>query len=307
MKNPKVFIVILNFNSFMDTKECLQSLKCIDYDNYEIIVVDNCSVDDSLKNLKMEFPEYKIMKTDRNIGYANGNNIAIKYALANGCEYVCVLNNDVVVEKDFLSKIINVMQSQSQIGIAGPCICKYNHRNVIQAMGANINLFTGLTQGRSKGDKYSELKPENTEVDYLGGACFVAKRGVFDTIGLIPENYFLFFEETEFCLKAARAGYKLLCIYQSKIYHKGSSTIAKYNGLSYYFLNRNRVVFVRRNANSFEKLVFYIYIFVEAVGRIIIRREPLILIKNIIDGFRANKKEIDLASIKSFDLDSSKK
>ncbi len=307
MKSPKVFIVILNFKSFLDTKECLQSLKSIDYDNYEIIIVDNCSMDDSFKRLEIEFPEYKIMKTDRNIGYANGNNLAIKYALDNDNDYVCVLNNDVVVEKDFLSKIITTMERRPDVGIAGPCICKYSDRNVIQAMGGNINLYTGLTQGRLKGDKYNELKQENTEVAYLGGACFVAKREVFNSIGLIPENYFLFFEETEFCLKATRAGYKLLCVYESRIYHKGSSTISKYNGLSYYFLNRNRVIFMRRNANFFQKSVFFIYIFIEAVGRIIIRREPFTLLKNIIHGFTANKKEIDLDSIISFTSDSSKK
>mgnify|MGYP001459872522 CR=1 FL=1 len=300
MKSAKVFIVILNFNSFLDTKECLQSLQSLDYDNYEIVVVDNCSVDDSFKELKIQFPEYKMMKTNKNIGYANGNNIGIKYAMDKGSEYVCVLNNDVVVEKDFLSKIIKVMESQPQVGIAGPCICKYSDRNIIQAMGGNINLFTGLTQGIHKGNKYSKLRPENTEVAYLGGACFVAKSEVFNNIGFIPENYFLFFEETEFCLKAARAGYKLLCIYESKIYHKGSSTIAKYNGLSYYFLNRNRVVFMRRNANVFQKSVFFIYIFIEAGGRIIIRREPFALIKNIIHGFTANKNKIDIESINHF-------
>ncbi|WP_035796670.1 glycosyltransferase family 2 protein [Clostridium akagii] len=300
MTSPKVFIVILNFKSFLDTKECLQSLKSIDYDNYEIVVVDNCSNDDSFKKLKIEFPGYKILSTDRNIGYANGNNLAIKYALDNCAEYVCVLNNDVVVEYDFLSKIIDVMKCDPEVGIAGPCICKYSDRNVIQAMGANINLYTGLTQGRFKGAKYNEIKPENTEVAYLGGACFVAKKNVFNSIGIIPENYFLFFEETEFCLKATRAGYKLLCVYGSRIYHKGSSTISKYDGLSYYFLNRNRVIFMRRNANAFEKSVFSIYIFIEAMGRIIIRHEPSTLLKNIFYGFTANKKEIDVEAIKSF-------
>lgn len=307
MKSPKVFIVILNFNSFLDTKECLQSLKSIDYDNYEIMIVDNCSDDNSVKRLKIEFPEYKILKSDKNHGYANGNNIGIQYAIDNGNDYVCVLNSDVVVEKDFLSKIISAMVSNDEVGIAGPCICKYSDRSIIQAMGANINLYTGLTQGRHKGAKYSEIKPENTEVAYLGGACFVAKREVFNRIGLIPENYFLFFEETEFCLKATRAGYKLLCVYESRIYHKGSSTIAKYSGLSYYFLNRNRVVFMRRNANIFQKSIFSIYIFIEAVGRIIIRHEPVNLLENIIYGFTANKNEIDIKSIKSFIKASSKK
>jgi GT2 family glycosyltransferase len=300
MESPKVFVIILNFNSFKDTKECLESIKNIDYDNYEIIVVDNCSEDQSYTKLKEEFPEYTMLKTHKNNGYAEGNNLGIKYALDKGSDYICVLNNDVVVETNFLSKVIDVMEKEKNIGIAGPCICNYNEKNVIQAMGANINLYTGLTQGKFKGTKYEEKEKENIFVDYLGGACFVAKSEVFHKIGLIPENYFLFFEETEFCLKATRAGYKLLCVYDSRIYHKGSSTISKYSGLSYYFLNRNRVIFIRRNANIFQKFIFSIYIFIEALGRIILRREPIALIKNIIHGFKADIDTIDINFVQLF-------
>jgi GT2 family glycosyltransferase len=241
-----------------------------------------------------------MLKTHKNNGYAEGNNLGIKYALDKGSDYICVLNNDVVVETNFLSKVIDVMEKEKNIGIAGPCICNYNEKNVIQAMGANINLYTGLTQGKFKGTKYEEKEKENIFVDYLGGACFVAKSEVFHKIGLIPENYFLFFEETEFCLKATRAGYKLLCVYDSRIYHKGSSTISKYSGLSYYFLNRNRVIFIRRNANIFQKFIFSIYIFIEALGRIILRREPIALIKNIIHGFKADIDTIDINFVQLF-------
>lgn len=299
MKNPKVFIVVLNFNSYMDTKECLNSLENIDYKNYEVVIVDNSSVDGSFEKLKNEFRDYKILRTNENKGYANGNNLGMEYALKNGAEYICVLNNDVVVESNFLSKIIDAMVDKN-VGIAGPCICSYNNRENIQAMGANINLYTGLTQAKNKGKKYSSFENKNIKVDYLGGACFVVKREVIDKIGLIPENYFLFFEETEFCLSTARSGYELICVCSSKIYHKGSSTISKYSGLSYYFLNRNRVIFMRRNANVFQMLIFSIYIFIEAVGRIIIRREPTGLLKNIISGFKGDKNKIDMKKVKSF-------
>lgn len=296
---PKVFIIILNYNSFEDTKECLMSLNNADYRNKEIVIVDNCSTDGSYEKILSEFKQYKIIKSSDNLGYACGNNLGIKYALNNGADYVCLLNNDVVVEADFLSKVVDVLESEQEIGIAGPCICKYTQPNVIQAMGANINLYTGLTQGRYKGLKYSDIPKENVFVDYLGGACFVCRREVFEKIGLIPENYFLFFEETEFCLNASRSGFKLLCVYESRVYHKGSSTISKYSGLSYYFLNRNRVIFIRRNANAVQKAVFSVYIFIEAIGRIIIRREPKELLYNFIHGFKGNTENIDVNKVKS--------
>lgn len=298
--SPKVFIVILNFNSFEDTEECLISLEKLDYNNYEIIIIDNSSNDNSYDKLKKRFVKYNIIKSNENLGYANGNNIGIKYALENKADYICVLNNDVIVEDDFLDKIIKVMEDDKDIGLAGPCICKYHDKNIIQAMGANINLYNGLTQGKYKNYKYNDIPQKDIQVDYLGGACFVCRREVFEKIGFIPENYFLFFEETEFCYKASKRGYKLICVYESKIYHKGSSTISKYSGLSYYFLNRNRVIFIRRNANFLEKCIFSIYIFIEAIARIILRREPLTLIKNIIHGFKADMKSIDMEMIKSF-------
>lgn len=298
--SPKVFIVILNFNSFEDTEECLISLEKLDYSNYEVVIVDNLSTDNSYEKLKKRFIKYNIMRSNKNLGYANGNNIGIKYALESGAEYICILNNDVIVERNFLDKIITVMEDKRDIGLAGPCICQYDYKNSIQAMGANINLYTGLTQGKYKNYKYSEIPNKNILVDYLGGACFICRRQVFEDIGLIPENYFLYFEETEFCYRASIKGYKLLCVYDSKVYHKGSSTISKYKGLSYYFLNRNRVIFIRRNANIIPKIVFSVYIFVEAVGRILIRKEPVNLIKNIIEGFKADKNIIDMKTINKY-------
>lgn len=300
MSEPKVFIVILNYNTINDTLECITSLKNIDYINYEIVVVDNSETVDCYNLLKDKFNEYKIIRTDENLGYANGNNIGIKYALDNGADYICVLNNDVVVEENFLSKIVEVLNNNKDVGIAGPCICEYKDRSKVQCAGASISLYTGLTKRVGKGMSYDNKNKENMIVDFLGGACFVCKRQVFEKIGLIPENYFLFFEETEFCIRVQKAGYKLLCVYGSKVYHKGSATISKFGGLSYYFLNRNRVVFIKRNSNAFQKVIFSMYIFIEAIGRILIRREPKLLIKNLICGFKADINEVHSKERKQF-------
>lgn len=300
MNEPKVFIIILNYNTINDTLECIKSLKNIHYSNYEIVVVDNSEAIDCYNSLKLKFSEYKIIRADQNLGYANGNNIGIKYALDNGADYICVLNNDVVVEEDFLSKIVKVLNANKCVGIAGPCICEYKDKSKVQCAGANISLYTGLTKRIGMGVTYDNSNKGNSTVDFLGGACFVCKREVFEKIGLIPENYFLFFEETEFCIRAQKNGYKLLCVYESKVYHKGSATISKFGGLSYYFLNRNRVVFIKRNSNAIQKLVFSIYIFIEAIGRIIIRKEPKQLIKNLICGFKADINLVDLKEISYF-------
>jgi len=284
----------------METIECIDSVFNITYPNFQIIVVDNNSNDNSVEILKQKYPMLYIIDNKNNFGYANGNNQGIKYALQQGAKYICILNNDVIVEKNFLEPLINRFDLDKSIGIVGPCICEYLNQNLIQAMGANINLFTGLTQPKYKKKEYKNIKNNDITVDYLGGACFVVKSEVFNKIGLIPENYFLFFEETEFCLKALRNKFKLMCVSESKVYHKGSATISKFQGLSYFFLNKNRIVFMRRNANMIEKIIFFIYLNFETLGRMIIRRESLDLIKCYVEGYKCNKNAMDYDSIKKF-------
>ncbi|KHD38450.1 rhamnosyltransferase [Clostridium acetobutylicum] len=299
-RNPKIYIIILNYNAYEDTLECVKSIGNIDYDNYELVLVDNSSTDDSYVKLKESLPSYNIIKSKENLGYANGNNIGIKYALENGADYICILNNDVVVEKDFLNKLVDKIIEKEDVGIVGSCICDYYRREIIQGMGAHINLYFAAARRYFKGKNYNEIEKKDIFVDYLEGACFLVKSEVFEKIGLIPENYFLFFEETEFCTRAINAGYKIMCIYESKVYHKGSATINKFGSLSYAYLNRNRVIFVRRNSKWYQKIIFAIYIFIEAFGRIVIRKEPLTLFKYILGGFKSNKESIDVIDVKSY-------
>lgn len=296
-ESPKVYFIVLNFNAYKDTIECLKSLKAITYPNYEIVVVDNASKDNSFEKISETFKDITLLRSENNYGYANGNNIGIKYTLSKKAEYVCILNNDVVVEKNFLEPLMERMLIEPQLGLIGPCICDFYQRDHIQAMGSSLNMVTGLTRARLKNDLWEEHKEEEREVGYLGGACFIIKAEVFNKIGFIPENYFLFFEETEFCLKALQSEFKMLCLAKSRVYHKGSFTISKYSGLSYFFLNRNRVIFMRRNANKLEFTLFSIYLFIEALGRIVIRREKFKLFSHLIEGFSADKNNIDLEKV----------
>jgi len=257
---PLVYTVLLNFNSAEDTINCIESINKITYPNIKIVVVDNNSSDNSVEFLKSSDINFKLILSKDNFGYAKGNNLGIKYALEDSAEYICILNSDVEVEESFLEPIIKLLSENNETGIAGPCICDFENKDRVQSLGAYINLYTGLAMGRNKGSLYSSINESIIDVDYLGGACFVCKKEVFEKIGLIPEIYFLFYEETEFCLKAKHQGYSLKCIPESRVYHKGSATISKYNGLSYYFLNRNRIIFMKRNADLLHKIIFALYL-----------------------------------------------
>lgn len=294
--DPLVYIVILNFNSIDETLICLKSLEKITYPNFKIVVVDNASCDDSIEKLET-IDDIKLIKNTQNFGYANGNNIGVKYALDCSADFVCVLNNDVEVEESFLEPLIAYLTAHSDVGITGPCICDFKNRNIIQALGADINFYRGLALGRYKGKNIEDINDEIINVDYIGGACFVCRTEIFDKIGLIPENYFLFYEETEFCVNVKKIGYKIICIKESRVYHKGSATISKFGGLSYYFLNRNRIVFMRRNASLFQKIIFPIYLIAETFGRILIRHEPIKLFKYYYEGYKANTNKIDFEKV----------
>lgn len=296
---PKTAVIILNFNSYKQTIECIESVKNITYPNYEIIVVDNNSKDDSLQNIKSSFPDIILLKSMDNLGYAFGNNLGIKYALERNIQYICILNNDVAVDKNFLQPVIKTLIEDKKAAAAGPAICYYGQDDVIQAMGGNINLYTGLPGMKFKGKKLSQVKESLYNVDYLGGACFVVKADILKKFGLIPENYFLFYEETEFFLNIKRQGYRLISVRDSKVYHKVSGTISRYEGLSYFFLNRNRIIFVRRNARLYHKFIFFFYIITETFGRMILRGE-LSLFKYYYEGLKADKDKISKDEINKF-------
>lgn len=140
---PKVAIIVLNWNGWRDTIECLESLQRITYPNYQIIVVDNGSTDDSVERIKEKFPHLTLIEMGRNLGYAGGNNLGIKFALEWDPGYICILNNDVVVESQFLEPIIIAMESNSRIGITGGTLYNDPQFTIVQNTGQYINFYTG--------------------------------------------------------------------------------------------------------------------------------------------------------------------
>lgn len=255
---PLVYIVVLNSNGYEDTIECLESLQQVSYRNYRVVVVDNGSTDESEPVIKGRYPDHLFIQTGKNMGYAAGNNAGIRCALVHQADYICILNNDTTVDGDFLGPMVNGMEQDRTIGIVGPKVCEYYDKNTIQATGSKANLFWGKFCQLNGGKPKDEINGA-FEVDYVAGACLLVRSGLISKIGLIPEEYFLFFEETEWCLKAHRIGYKVMCQCQSVIYHKGSKSTEKVTGLKEYYMCRNQIIFEKRNANKVQWATFYLY------------------------------------------------
>lgn len=290
--NPKVAIVIVNWNGWEDTIECLESLYGIDYSNYDIIIIDNHSKDDSVYKIKDRFidKDFTIIENEENYGFAEGSNIGIRYALKYlNPKYILLLNNDTVVDKDFLEELIYAGENDTHIGILGPKIYYYDKPNVIWSAGCKISwkLARGLQIGTGEIDhgQYDDQK----EVEYVSGSAFLIKKEVIDVIGLMDKNYFLYFEESDWTLRADQSGYRSLYVPTAKIWHKVSKSGGGIsNPIGVYYITRNRWVFMKNWAEKSDYLTFIVLQFVISLPLpffLAIHYKNLRLIKAYYSGF----------------------
>ena len=217
---PKVSIIILNWNGLEDTMECLESLRNLTYPNYEVIVVDNASEGDDVKVLREKFGEYiHLIENDDNYGFARGNNIGIRYCLERGTDYIFLLNNDTIVDADFLGRLVEVAETDEMIGIASPMIYWYNQPDKIQFGGRlRINLLKGTVTAM----KEKEASKTTIGSDVASGAAMLIKKTTVERIGLLPEEYFFGVEDRDYCLRSLREGLKIMLVPAARIWHKGA-------------------------------------------------------------------------------------
>lgn len=264
MDNTKsVFIIVLNYNGYLDTEECVASLLKVDYQSLRIVVVDNASTDNSYeKLLHLGSEKVSVIKTSINLGYAGGNNAGILYAISEGADYICVINNDTLVDSTFVNKCVAFLEQNKEYAIVAPTILNIG-TDIVQSAGGRINIIKGRHQPYHRGEEYSLLRETKTVIDcqFISGCCLFFSSDLIRHIGLLPEAYFLFYEETEWCYKAIRNGYKNACITNCYIEHKDSGTVTTINGIKNYLLKRNRAAFVRRNGNAVQLIFFIVYIF----------------------------------------------
>lgn len=262
----KTGIVILNYNGSDDTLECVASLQKWVQRDVVVIVVDNDSTTENVEKLAvLSQTGVTVIYHNENCGYAAGNNIGIRHALKLNCDYICVLNNDTLIEEDFLTPCISFLQNHKDVAIVGPAILNIvgNH---VQSTGGDIFIRTGTVTQKNAGVERNAL-PEIVECDYVGGACMVFNAKLIDEIGVIPEQYFLFFEETEWCYKAQKKGYRNVVLTTKYIRHKESASINKVGSLKDYLMTRNRTVFVKRNAAPLTFALFLCYCMMQTLYR----------------------------------------
>lgn len=300
----KVTIIILNWNGKEDTIECLESLKQITYPNYEILLVDNGSTDGSVKYFKEHYKEIEIIENKENLGFAEGNNIAIKKAIERRTDYLLLLNNDTTVDPEFLTKLVNVAESNPKAGILGPKIYYYDSKR-IQSCGGHIDFFRGIVSGQSRYRKYSYNHDIVINTDFLTGCAILVKTEVFKNVGLLDISYFAYYEDTDLCVRTKSAGYDLLCVQTSIIWHKGSQS-SKVNRSGLYYGTRNMILFEKKYATNIQFIIFVIYFtFVRLpflVGISLIYHRSLLSLKKCVNGTIDGFSQLGINSLKKWKL-----
>ena len=273
----KVTVIILNWNGGEMTVKCLESLAGMESDDLsvEIVVVDNGSSDGSVEMIKSitgikSTTGIKLIENKENLGYAEGNNVGIRYALKNGADYVCLLNNDTRISPDFLIQLIEIADSEKEIGVVGGKIYfekgyefhKDRYRNedlgkVIWYAGGKIdwqNVYA-IHRGVDEVDEGKYDPPAGgTETEYVNGCLMLVKKEVFIKAGFFDSKYYLYFEENDFCQRAKKAGFKLYFAPKSVIWHLNAGSSGPGSRLHDYFLTRNRLLFGMRWAPLRSKL-----------------------------------------------------
>ncbi len=279
-----VSIVTVNFKENQVTADFLTSIYGKDSNiKTEVILVDNGSPTTQEEYFKNVYPELVYIQSEKNLGFAGGNNLGIQRASG---KYILLLNNDTELTPNFISTLVSEMDNNPIIGLLSPLLLYFEDKRLIQYAGfSKMNYLTGRnkTFGKYEFDQ-GQYDHVSYETGFCHGAAMMCRKEDLAEVGLMEENYFLYYEEMDWCEKFRRNGKKIWFTGRAKIYHKESVSVGKGSSLKTYFLIRNRMLFIRKNTSYLNQMIFGLYFYTVAC--------PVLLFKYIISGKRNQMKWI---------------
>lgn len=250
----KVAIVVLNWNGGDDTIACLNSLAGLDYPEFAVIVVDNGSADDSVDRIRAAKPQVRMIETGKNLGFGGGCNVGMRAAIADGADYVWLINNDATVATDALTELVHVAEKGERIGAVGSVVFDQGQRDRIQLWGGGkVNLWTGASHHRRTPGR----------VDFISGASALIRAQALKEVGFFDDaSFFMYWEDTDLGFRLRKGGWKLAVAEKSRVWHEESSSLGRGSPKLIEYFTRSAVAFLRKHA-----VVPVVPIAVNLVGR----------------------------------------
>jgi len=294
----KVAVVILNWNRKENVLDCLKQIYQLEYPLYQVIVVDNASTDGSVPAIRENFTKVILIENDQNYGAQEGKNIGLRRALESEMDVVYMVDNDIVVAKDSLTKLMKVMDEYPRAGIIGAKMYDYSKPDTLLSAGGIIDFTQNVSRGRGDREKDVGQYEKTEEVDYLWGGAMIATREVLEKVGLFdPEYLGYWFEDSDFSVRVRKAGYQVLFCGQAKVWHRPHQTIEQFSFRKKYLATRNAIRFMKKHAtpgNWVKYLLFAVgglpWV---AVRDLLLRGSPMGAFgkaKGIVDGLLNRKK-----------------
>ena len=263
LNNPLISIITVNYNQADVTLELFRSIRENSYQNIEVFLVDNASKENPEEKVKAKYPEVSVIVSDENLGFAGGNNLAIPHC--NG-DFIFFINNDAELTNGCIEKLLEAFEENKQLGIISPKICyfpieKNQKKDILQFVGATeISNFTARNETIGAFEEDNGQFTTLTPTPYIHGAAMMASRAVIEKVGMMSEVFFLYYEELDWSERIRKAGYEIYVEPNAKIYHKESLTVGTDSPLKTYYINRNRILFMRRHKKSWQIVLFMFFL-----------------------------------------------
>ncbi len=245
---PTVWAVVLNWNRPKDTYACVESLRKSDYYSLNIIVVDNGSNEENYKELTRSVSGVHFIRSDVNLGFARGNNLGIQYALENDADYILILNNDTIIDSQMVTKIVEAMETDPKIGIAGPVIYYINDKDAVWFAGQRFKPPLYVVR---RGLHLKQPMRPVEDVDFVSGCGMMLRRETIERVGIFSSDYFMYYEDLDLCLRAKKAGYRIICVTGAKMWHAVSASSGGSDSpIKQYHQVRSSLIFYRRHVRG---------------------------------------------------------
>lgn len=265
---PSIWAIVLNWNGWEDTLRCLASLRAQDYSNYRILIVDNGSSDESVERLRNADAAPPLLALSENLGFAGGMNRGMEYAVAQGADFCLLVNNDAELAPDALRLLVEGARRHPEVGIVVPTIFQRIPGAPIWYAGGSLSRWTGTAR------HWTRPADRAISVSFGTGCCMLIRASLLPSVGTLNEDYFLYFEDVEYCDRMREAGYGILYEPQAKIWHAAGSSTGSHHrkapALDYYDV-RNSLRFILERLRGFERISALVYLWGVRFPRKIVR------------------------------------